>query len=212
MSQEQNHPAPANPTRLAGFANFFKRYMSVSTVVAAAIPIPVAGWKLIPMYAQQRGFLTVYASLFCFLLLAFVFSIRHRLARPMFFSGRMGAVVAAMPAVFIALTLACIVTYHALIQESITQLRYLGFSKYSMKDLLDQTDATYIPYSVQIAASYLGIFIFAELAFVLMATREYLEDLLHLDEVSLLRGKARVMEKPPQSGAETETHPARLSR
>ena len=87
MPDERFPIAPPKPTRLAGFASFFKRYMSVSTIVAAAIPIPVAGWKLIPIYAQQRGFLTVYASLFCFLLLAFVFSIRHRLAHPMFFHG-----------------------------------------------------------------------------------------------------------------------------
>ena len=59
--------------------------MSVSTIVAASIPIPAASWKLIPIYVRQSGFLTVYASLFCFLLLAFVFSIRHRLAGPMFF-------------------------------------------------------------------------------------------------------------------------------
>ncbi len=183
--------AEPRPTRLAVFANFFKGYMSVATVVAASIPIPVATWKLIPIYAQQRGFLTVYASLFCFLLLAFVFSIRHRLARPMFFRGRMGGLVAALPALFIVLTLGCIVMYHALIQESIAQLRYLGFSKVPMKDLLDQIDATQIPYAIELAACYLGIFIFAELAFVLMALREYLEDVLHLDEVALLRGEAQ---------------------
>jgi hypothetical protein len=192
MPQERIATAPPQPARLAGFANFFKGYMSVSTIVAASIPIPVASWKLIPIYAQQRGFLTVYASLFCFLLLAFVFSIRHRLARPMFFRGRLGGVVAALPAVFIVLTLGCIVTYHALIQASIGQLRELGLGKAPMKDLLDQIDATQIPYAVELAACYLGIFIFAELAFVLMATREYLQDLLHLDEVALLRGKARV--------------------
>ena len=192
MGEERNHDAQRKSTRLAGFANFFKGYMSVSTVVAASIPIPVASWKLIPIYAQQRGFLTVYASLFCFLLLAFVFSIRHRLARPMFFSRRMGTVVAALPAVCIILTLACIVTYHALIKESIEQLRELGFGRTPVKDLLDQIDATQIPYAVELSACYLGIFIFAELAFVLMATREYLQDLLHLDEVALLRGEARV--------------------
>ena len=88
---------------------------------------------------------------------------------------------------FILLTLACIVTYHALIQASIGQLRELGFGKVSMKDLLDQIDATQIPYAVELSACYLGIFVFAELAFVLMAMREYLQDLLHLDEVELLR-------------------------
>jgi hypothetical protein len=200
MPDEGNQNAQPARTRLAVFANFFKGYMSVSTVAAAAIPIPIASWKLIPMYAQQRGFLTVYASLFCFLLLAFVFSIRHRLARPMFFRGRMGGVVAALPAVCIVLTLACIVTYHALIQQSIAELRGLGFATVKMQQLLDQIDATQIPYAVELAACYLGIFIFAELAFVLMAIREYLQDLLHLDEVELLRGKARVRDGAAESG------------
>ena len=192
MPDERPPTAPPQATRLAGFAHFFKGYMSVSTVAAAAIPIPVASWKLIPMYAQQRGFLTVYASLFCFLLLAFVFSIRHRLAGPMFFRARLGGIIAALPAVFIVLTLGCIVTYHALIQASIAELRGLGFGTVSMKDLLEKIDATQIPYAVELAACYLGIFIFAELAFVLMAIREYLQDLLKLDERSLLRGQPRV--------------------
>ena len=73
MTDDAKTTASANTTRLEVFANFFKGYMSVSTIVAASIPIPVASWKLIPIYSQQRGFLTVYASLFCFLLLAFVF-------------------------------------------------------------------------------------------------------------------------------------------
>ena len=192
MPDERLQTAPSKPTRLAGFATFFKSYMSVSTIAAAAIPIPVASWKLIPIYAQQRGFLTVYASLFCFLVLALVFSIRHRLVRPMFSHGPLGGVVAALPAVFIVLTLACIMTYHALLQASIGQIRDLGLGTTSMKDLLDKIDATQIPYAVELAACYLGIFFFAELAFVLMAMREYLQDLLHLDEVELLRDRVRV--------------------
>jgi hypothetical protein len=187
MTEDAKIAASAKTTRLAGFANFFKGYMSVSTIVAASIPIPVASWKLIPIYSQQRGFLTVYASLFCFLLLAFVFSIRHRLAAPMFTRGRMGAVIAALPFVFIVLTLASIVTYHALIQQSIGELRELGL-RLTTTDLLDKVDLTEIPHAVELAACYLGIFIFAEAAFVLMAIREYLQDLLHLDEVALLRG------------------------
>jgi len=191
---EEKKTAPPKPLRLAVFANFFKGYMSVSTIVAASIPIPVASWKLIPIYAQQRGFLTVYASLFCFLLLAFVFSIRHRLARSMFFRGRGSATIAALPLIFIVLTLACIIAYHAVLGQSIAQLRELGFSRVPMKDLLDQMDATQIPYAGELAACYLGIYIFAEAAFVLMAIREYLQDLLHLDEVSLLHGNARSIE------------------
>lgn len=192
MREERTQSAPPIPTRLERFANFFKGYMSLSTVVAATIPIPVATWKLIPMYAQQRGFLTVYASLFCFLLVAFVFSIRHWLGRHMFFHGRMSGLVAALPALCMLLTFACIVTYHALIQLSTARLHDLGLSKVPVQDLLDKIDATQIPYAVELSASYLGIFIFAELAFVLMAIREYLQDLLHLEEVGLLRGKTRI--------------------
>lgn len=191
MAAEANQPRQQKATRLAGFANFFKGYMSVSTVVAASIPIPVGGLKLIPVYAQQRGFLTVYASLFCFLLLAFVFSIRHRLAGPMFRKGPAGALLAMLPLVFIVLTLGSVIAYHAVLLQSIGELRDLGFSKIPMKDLLEQMDGTQIPYAVELAACYLGIFIFAESAFVLMAMREYLQDLLGLDEVTLLRG-ARV--------------------
>jgi len=194
----ERQPAQPKPTRLAVFANFFKGYMSLSTIVAASIPIPVGSWKLIPIYAQQRGFLTVYASLFCFLLLAFVFSIRHRLAGPMFSKGKAGALIAALPAVFILSTLACIIAYHAVLQQSISQIRDLGLSTAPIKDLLDKTDATEIPHAVELAALYLGIFIFAEAAFVLMAIREYLQDLLHLDEVSLLRGKARAIDSPAE--------------
>jgi hypothetical protein len=194
MAERSSETDPSKRTRLAVFANFFKGYMSMSAVVAASIPIPVTSWKLIPIYAQQRGFLTVYASLFCFLLLAFVFSIRHRLARPMFFKSGVSGTVAALPAVFIALTLGCVIGYHAVLQQSIGQLRDVGFSSFSTKDLLEQVDATQIPYAVELAACYLGIFIFAELAFVLMAIREYLQDVLRLDEVALLRGKAQVRE------------------
>lgn len=203
MPDERSQAAQRKPTRLAVFANFFKGYMSVATVVAASIPIPVTSWKLIPIYTQQRGFLTVYASLFCFLLLAFVFSIRHRLARPFFFKSGIGGTVAALPAVFIVLTLGCVIAYHSLLRSSIGQLRELGFDKVETKVLLDQQDMNQIPYAVELAACYLGIFIFAELAFVLMAMREYLQDVLRLDEVSLLRGKPRM----PETAAEPEEMP-----
>jgi len=189
--EETKRAGPGKTMRIAVFANFFKGYMSVSTIVAASIPIPIATWKLIPIYSQQRGYLTVYASLFCFLLLAFVFSIRHRLAVPMFSKGKMSSFIAALPFLFIVLTLACIMTYHAVLQQSIEQLRGLGL-RFTTADLLDKVDATEIPYAVPLAACYLGIFIFAESAFVLMAIREYLQDLLQLDEIALLHGTADI--------------------
>lgn len=174
-------------SRIKVFATFFKSYMSVSTIAAASIPIPVATWKLIPVYSQQKGFLTVYTSLFCFLLLAFVFSIRHRLAPRMFSRGLSGSFLAALPFAFMLGAMACILTYHAILERSILQLRNLGLMA-TTNDLLDKMDATEIPYGLELAACYLGIFLCAEAAFVLMAIREYLQDVLHLDERELLRG------------------------
>jgi len=55
-------------------------------------------------------------------------------------------------------------------------------------DLLNRMDPAEIPNALALAACYLGIFLFAEAAFVLMAIREYLQDVMHLDEMELLRG------------------------
>jgi hypothetical protein len=75
---------PTDPQRVEAFANFFKKYMSVSTVVVAALPIPVTYLRFIPTYHFQTKLLSVYASLFCFLVLAFIFYNRQVLARWMF--------------------------------------------------------------------------------------------------------------------------------
>jgi hypothetical protein len=126
---ESDKIAHANQeSRIKIFANFFKSYMGVSTIVAASVPIPVASWNLIPMYAQQKGFLTVYSSLFCFLLLAFVFSIRHRVALHLFSRGWQGLMIAILPFLFMVLTMACIMVYHTILQQSILQLGVSGTS------------------------------------------------------------------------------------
>jgi len=210
MNEPTQQKSLERSSRIRGFANFFKSYMSVSAVVAASIPIPVASLKLIPVYAQQRGFLTVYASLFCFLLLAFVFSIRHRLAPRMFSGGVAGSLLAALPFVFMVSTMASILAYHAVLQQSVLQLRSLGL-RATTDDLLNKMDSTEIPYGLELAACYLGIFLFAEGAFVLMAIREYLQDVLHLDERELLRGVPGLLNtKSAPLGWHSQPHAAQI--
>lgn len=187
MKRVREASAGDGSLRIEAFAGFFKRYMSVSSILAAAVPIPVAALKLIPTYAQQRGFLSVYASLICFLLVAFLFSMRHQLAGVMFGRKRGAWLMIALPAVFILLTLGCIAGYHAVLERSLQQWRELGVVANST-ELLDRADYLEIPNSLSLSAYYLGIFVFAEIAFVLMALREYLQDALKLDEVDLLRG------------------------
>lgn len=183
--------AQGKRTRLAVFANFFKSYMSVSTIVAASIPIPIGSWGLIPIYSQQRGYLTVYASLLCFLLMAVIFSIRHRLSAVMFGSSFASGVLAVMPFVFIALTLACIYCYHATLLNSLDEFRQRGVMQ-PTNIVLSSADLSDIPYALELSIYYLGIFVFAEAAFLFTAIREYLQDALHLDETALLHGTSGV--------------------
>ena len=75
---------PTQASRVRTFATFFKSYMSVWTLVVAALPIPVGAFKLIPTFDAQRSYLSVYTSLFCFLSLGFIFFQRHRLGYYMF--------------------------------------------------------------------------------------------------------------------------------
>lgn len=197
----------ARPLRIKLFANFFKSYMSVSTIVAAAIPIPVASWNLIPIYTQQRKFLTVYTSLFCFLLLAFVFSIRHRLACRMFGPGVWSGLISTLPFLFILSTLGCILEYHALLGQSIEELRSLGLVA-STSDLLAKVDANEIPHGLALCGFYLGIFLSAEAAFVLMAIREYLQDVLRINERELLQGRMTIEEPPAPRRTRKQPSPA----
>ena len=55
---------PTDPKRLKGFATFFKNYMSISTVVVAAAPIPITAARLIPTFDAQRGTITTLSSSF----------------------------------------------------------------------------------------------------------------------------------------------------
>ena len=49
------------------------------------------------------------------------------------------------------------------------------------------TDYREIPNSVQLTVCYVGMFVTAEAAFILMALREYLQDVLKISDTSLIR-------------------------
>jgi len=187
-----NRP-PRAPVRLRAFSQFFKNYMSLAAVVTASLPIPISAMKLIPAFAAQSRFLSVYASLFCFLMLAFLFQCRHSLARWMFVESKGRRMVTLLPLVLIVGALVCAFTYHATIEKSIREVQdsllARGVAGGSSEEILKTTDYLEIPFSVRLVCLYQGIFLCAESAFVLMALREYMQDLLGLDEVGLIRGE-----------------------
>ncbi len=226
--------APQSPERLRAFVRFFKGYMSLSSLVTAALPIPVTAFKLIPTYRAQTGILSVYTSLFCFLILGFIFYSRHRLARLMFPeyldrrpSGRAGmgrtraarAFIRYLPFLLILLSIGFVFTYQNYWTQSVSQRRvdiavwayYIAPSaepagqpprtnpqpdeatkKYQQENVQDkevlETKDGFIPYETLLMVLYMGIFVTAEASFILMAIKEYLQDLVGLTEKNLITG------------------------
>jgi hypothetical protein len=182
---------PQAPVRFQAFAKFFKAYMGTASVVTAALPIPLAAFHLIPTYAAQEKFLSTYTSLFCFLMLGYLFYIRHALGRLMFYTKpdghvRLRAFVSVVPLLLILASLALVYSYHRYLLESLAVFSERGVMN-PTADLLKAADYREIPYSLQLTLCYLGMFLTAEAAFILMALREYLQDVLHIQDASLIR-------------------------
>ena len=182
---------PQKPVRFAAFAKFFKAYMGTASVVTASLPIPVAAFHLIPTYEAQSKFLSTYTSLFCFLMLAYLFYIRHSLGRLMFFTKPDGHVslrmfVSVVPLLLILSSLGLVFLYHRYLLDSLTQFTERGVMA-PTADILRTADYRDIPDSIQLTVCYLGMFLTAEAAFILMALREYLQDVLTLQDANLIR-------------------------
>jgi hypothetical protein len=227
--------------RIRRFLIFFKGYMSLSALVVAALPVPVTVLQLIPTYSAHRNLLSVYTSLFCFLLVAFVFYLRHSLA-PLYFSKisdaeghRRSRTMIIVPFFFIVFSVTLLFAYQRVLEISATsQSRQVGItlatlamdectselsqleaegmkltpeqkvdlcarieerflnqmpSARTMEAQLKGATLSEIPLGWVLIALYLGFFLSAEAAFVLMALREYLQELLGLYDVSLITGQ-----------------------
>jgi hypothetical protein len=119
---------PTDPRRIKAFATFYKGYMSVSAIVTAALPIPATA--LIPHYSALTGLLATYTTLFCFLIIAFIFFSRHALARSMFGDlvkpspAMRRSSVALWPAIFIVAALICAIAYPWILSDSVTKIQH----------------------------------------------------------------------------------------
>ncbi len=226
---------PTDPKRVRAFAEFFKRYMSISTLVIAALPIPVTSFSLIPTFAAQAKVFSVYTSLFCFLILGLIFYLRHQLARILFyefFSNEdywttpmdrtapavrwrrnfrkflKASLIGLIPLLLIASSVVCAFQYNdnlvgnvraieASLKEGgprgvtgpITDADMKAYNDSLTFDaILKNTELDNIPFGSRLMLLYILIFVTAEAAFVLMAIKEYLQDLVKLTEVDLIRG------------------------
>jgi len=214
--------SPTNPERVRAFARFFKNYMSISSIVTASLPIPVTAIGLIPTYKEQTKILSVYTPLFCFLTLGFIFFSRHHLARVMFpeylertvigrgfpaavfsaFSGYRRAFFNALPLIFIAASVYCVIQYHRILALSAAEVGARpAVVLYGFNDVLLKTQPDAIPFATQLMFYYVAIFVTAEAAFILMAIKEYLQDLMGYSERDLILGPQRrtISKKATQS-------------
>jgi hypothetical protein len=173
------------------FGRFFTGYMGTASLVTAALPIPVRSLHLIPAFESQEKFMNTYTSMSCFLVFAYVFYSRHTLARWMFArQGEHFAVrfwVSVLPVLFFGCSIGCAIAYHHELGGALDALAVAG-ARLPSSELLSKIDAREIPGSGRLIVVYLGMFIFAESAFVLMAIREYLQDALKLEERELIFG------------------------
>lgn len=198
---EESNEKSSEEGRIQKFGHFFTGYMKTASLVTAALPIPVRSLHLIPAFASQEKFMNTYTSVACFLAFAYIFYCRHTLARWMFIKrGEHCGIrfwVSIIPALFICSAIGCAITYHYELGASLDALAAAG-AQVPSTVLLSKIDAREIPGSGKLITSYLGMFLFAESAFVLMAIREYLQDTLKLEERELIFGvDPKKLSRPP---------------
>lgn len=227
-----------DPVRVRNFALFFKRYMSISTIVVAALPIPVTSFGLIPTYSARTKLLSIYTPLFCFLTLGLLFYLRHQFARIMFpeiyyrgenarrpqgrwFLGvgkfTRSSLVGLIPLLLIACSVIAAFQYNDVLALSTKELRTRWYqtppgddwrtshidrmardegadrNPMSFGNILRYTELDAIPYGSRLMVLYLAVFMMAEAAFILMALKEHLQDLIKVSDWELLGGDT---EKP----------------
>ena len=162
---------------------------------AAALPIPVAKFHFIPAYEVLRNILATYVSLFCFLIAGYVFYSRHSIARWMFQSLKAKAatgrrVMAILPLTLILLSIVCALWYQSALTDSLQAVGY-AFRRQGRPDdpasVLQTATFGEIGTGLPLLVSYLGVFVAAEAAFLLMAIREYMQDILKLRDAEILR-------------------------
>lgn len=186
-------PAAPKPDRVAGFTRYVKSLIRLWPAATAAAPIPVTVSGLLPTYFAQQKLLMGLSASFGFLLFLFIFQSRHALARWMFSRTRRkraNTILALAPLLCILLSAGCLFGYIAQLNASLEELAARGVIEPS-EVVLRNTDWADVPRAVTLAALYIGVFVFAESAFILIAVREYMQDVLGYSE-SQLSGARRV--------------------
>ncbi len=217
--------ADERDNRLRNFAIFFKSYMGVMPLITAGVAPLLTLSKAIPVFDSDRKALATLSGLLGFLIVAWIFYARNMFvpamvpihepslagegedARDYAWSVRRRnrarvRTTNLLPLCLIVLSVLSYVGYTFILDQVIGErlgqkLPGNGDSALTVQQVL-QRQGTYYPIDNDglLQVFYLGIFLFAEAAFVVMALREYAYGVLKISEASVLRES----DAPSQSG------------
>jgi hypothetical protein len=179
--------AATQKTRLEIFVNVFKSYMGVMPMVTAALAPLLTALNVLPMYAPQRKALATMAGVLGFLLLAWLFYVRRTIA--------LGSIrhlyrsfFNFLPLLMILGSLGCYVQYSRTLEASLNQILQSNPTLKRSDALGAWTVENPAPKMVELQLLYLGMFLMAEASFVVMALREYANDVRGASEYEWIFG------------------------
>lgn len=197
---------PSHVPQYEKFTSPLRHYTGMWCLFVAALPIVVTRFGLIPVYESQKNLLPAYASFFCLLSLAYVFSQRHRLARAMFAARLLWAdldpVQSKKPnplsingglAGMILGALGCAAIYLWAFEGGRTSRDFPALPPSSMNAVL-------------LALSFITLFLLASGAFAIVAVREHMQRVLGLSDAEVITGLPRSAEPTTSAAPSAARH------
>jgi hypothetical protein len=177
----------AQESRLSIFANVFKSYMGVMPIVTAAVAPLLTALNVLPTYESQRKPLATMAGVLGFLLLAWIFYVRRTIALGSIKRG-FRWLFNLLPLVLIFGSVGCYIAYANVLETSVGMISKANPAITRAQALANASQNMAIPGSVELQLFYLGMFLCAEGAFVMMALRDYCNDVRHISEYDWMFG------------------------
>jgi hypothetical protein len=167
-----------------------EHYTGVWCLFVAVLPIVVTRFGLIPVYESQHSLLPAYASFFCVLALAFVFSQRHRLARAMFAPRLLWTDDGAQPKERTWLSINAALAAMILGALVCTALYLWAFEIGRSSPTFPRLPPTSTN-AVLLALSFITMFLLASAALAVVAVREHIQHVLGLSDAEVITGLPR---------------------
>ena len=177
----------AQENRLSLFANVFKGYMGIMPIVTAALAPILTAMNVLPTYESQRKPLATIAGALGFLLLAWIFYVRRTIALGSITHG-FRWIFNLLPLVLVFGSVGCYIACAGTLESSLQALAKSDRPITRAQALGSLSQEVAIPAPVELQLLYLGMFLCAEGAFVLMALRDYCNGVRHVSEYDWMFG------------------------